>query len=70
MVHERLLFDIAAGLRHLKERGFERIVLLGEGLILLLQLCTFRLLLGELLVQGALRPRQPRHPGAVPGTPR
>jgi pimeloyl-ACP methyl ester carboxylesterase len=30
MVHERLLFDIAAGLRHLKERGFERIVLLGN----------------------------------------
>lgn len=30
MVHERLLFDIAAGLRWLKERGFERIVLLGN----------------------------------------
>jgi pimeloyl-ACP methyl ester carboxylesterase len=30
MVHERLLFDIAAGLRELKERGFERIVLLGN----------------------------------------
>ncbi|HEX6032744.1 MAG TPA: hypothetical protein VFY90_15035, partial [Tepidiformaceae bacterium] len=30
MVHERLLFDIAAGMRHLKERGFERIVLLGN----------------------------------------
>jgi hypothetical protein len=29
-VHERLLFDIAAGMRHLKERGFERIVLLGN----------------------------------------
>lgn len=30
MVHERLLFDIAAGLRHLKQAGFERIVLLGN----------------------------------------
>jgi hypothetical protein len=30
MVHERLLFDIAAGMRHLKEAGFERIVLLGN----------------------------------------
>src|SRR5690348_15760176 len=30
MVHERLLFDIAAGMRHLKELGFERIVLLGN----------------------------------------
>ena len=30
MVHERLLFDIAAGLRWLKEQGFERIVLLGN----------------------------------------
>jgi hypothetical protein len=30
MVHERLLFDIAAGMRGLKERGFERIVLLGN----------------------------------------
>lgn len=30
MVHERLLLDIAAGLRHLKERGFEQIVLLGN----------------------------------------
>jgi pimeloyl-ACP methyl ester carboxylesterase len=30
MVHERLLFDIAAGVRHLKERGLERIVLLGN----------------------------------------
>lgn len=30
MVHERLLFDIAAGMRHLRERGFERIVLLGN----------------------------------------
>jgi pimeloyl-ACP methyl ester carboxylesterase len=30
MVHERLLFDVAAGMRHLKERGFERIVLLGN----------------------------------------
>ena len=30
MVHERLLFDIAAGIRHLKEQGFERIVLLGN----------------------------------------
>ena len=30
MVHERLLLDIAAGLRHLREVGFERIVLLGN----------------------------------------
>ncbi|MCC6958749.1 MAG: hypothetical protein IT301_02785 [Dehalococcoidia bacterium] len=30
MVHERLLLDIAAGMRHLKELGFERIVLLGN----------------------------------------
>jgi len=30
MVHERLLFDIAAGMRHLKEMGFERIVLMGN----------------------------------------
>lgn len=30
MVHERLLFDIAAGMRYLKEAGFERIVLLGN----------------------------------------
>lgn len=30
MVHERLLFDIAAGTRYLKDRGFERIVLLGN----------------------------------------
>jgi hypothetical protein len=30
MVHERLLFDIAAGMRLLRERGFERIVLLGN----------------------------------------
>src|SRR5438045_2587854 len=30
MVHERLLFDIAAGMRHLKGSGFERIVLLGN----------------------------------------
>ncbi len=30
MVHERLLFDIAAGMRHLKGAGFERIVLLGN----------------------------------------
>lgn len=30
MVHERLLFDVAAGMRFLKERGFERIVLLGN----------------------------------------
>ena len=30
MVHERLLFDIAAGMRHLKDAGFERIVLLGN----------------------------------------
>jgi pimeloyl-ACP methyl ester carboxylesterase len=30
MVHERLLFDIAAGMRYLKERGYERIVLLGN----------------------------------------
>jgi len=29
-VHERLLFDIAAGMRHLKREGFERIVLLGN----------------------------------------
>lgn len=30
MVHERLLLDIAAGMRRLKEAGFERIVLLGN----------------------------------------
>jgi pimeloyl-ACP methyl ester carboxylesterase len=30
MVHERLLFDIGAGMRYLKEQGFERIVLLGN----------------------------------------
>ena len=30
MVHERLLFDVAAGIRHLKDRGSERIVLLGN----------------------------------------
>ena len=30
MIHERLLFDIAAGMRFLKERGFQRIVLLGN----------------------------------------
>ena len=30
MVHERLLFDIAAAMRHLREAGFERIVLLGN----------------------------------------
>jgi pimeloyl-ACP methyl ester carboxylesterase len=30
MVHERLLFDIAAGIRYLKDHGFERIVLLGN----------------------------------------
>ncbi|MCZ2109373.1 MAG: hypothetical protein LC118_07385 [Dehalococcoidia bacterium] len=30
MVHERLLFDIAAGMRWLKHRGYERIVLLGN----------------------------------------
>ncbi|MDP9235920.1 MAG: hypothetical protein M3P30_00740 [Chloroflexota bacterium] len=30
MVHERLLFDIAAGVRHLKDASFERIVLLGN----------------------------------------
>lgn len=30
MVHERLLFDIAAGMRFLRERGFESIVLLGN----------------------------------------
>ncbi len=30
MIHERLLLDIAAGLRWLKERGYERIVLLGN----------------------------------------
>jgi pimeloyl-ACP methyl ester carboxylesterase len=30
MLHERLLFDIAAGMRHLKRLGYERIVLLGN----------------------------------------
>jgi alpha-beta hydrolase superfamily lysophospholipase len=30
MVHERLLFDIAAGMRFLKDRGYERVVLLGN----------------------------------------
>lgn len=30
MVHERLLLDIAAGMRWLKDQGFERIVLLGN----------------------------------------
>jgi pimeloyl-ACP methyl ester carboxylesterase len=30
MIHERLLLDIAAGMRFLKEAGFERIVLLGN----------------------------------------
>ena len=30
MIHERLLFDIAAGMRYLKDQGFERIVLLGN----------------------------------------
>ncbi|WP_322795293.1 hypothetical protein [Tepidiforma sp.] len=30
MVHERLLLDIAAGMRWLRERGFERVVLLGN----------------------------------------
>jgi len=30
MVHERLLFDIAAGMRFLRARGYERIVLLGN----------------------------------------
>jgi pimeloyl-ACP methyl ester carboxylesterase len=30
MVHERLLFDIAAGMRHLRSRGFQKIVLLGN----------------------------------------
>ena len=30
MVHERLLFDIAAAMRHLRDAGFERIVLLGN----------------------------------------
>lgn len=30
MVHERLLFDIAAGMRHLKERGFRNVILLGN----------------------------------------
>ena len=30
MVHERLLFDIAAGMRFLREHGFEHIVLLGN----------------------------------------
>jgi pimeloyl-ACP methyl ester carboxylesterase len=29
-VHERLLFDIAAGIRRLRSRGFERIILLGN----------------------------------------
>ena len=29
MVHERLLFDIAAGMRWLREQRFERVVLLG-----------------------------------------
>ncbi len=30
MVHERLLFDIAAGMRYLKDAGFEKIILLGN----------------------------------------
>jgi len=30
MVHERLLLDIAAGMRHLRDAGFERVVLLGN----------------------------------------
>ncbi|MGE3075739.1 MAG: alpha/beta hydrolase family protein [Dehalococcoidia bacterium] len=30
MVHERLLLDIAAGMRYLKEAGFERVILLGN----------------------------------------
>lgn len=30
MVHERLLFDIAAGIRYLRHQGYERIVLLGN----------------------------------------
>jgi pimeloyl-ACP methyl ester carboxylesterase len=30
MIHERLLLDIAAGMRFLKERGYERIVLFGN----------------------------------------
>ncbi len=30
MVHERLLFDVAAGMRYLRNRGFERVVLLGN----------------------------------------
>ena len=30
MIHERLLLDIAAGVRYLREAGFERIVLLGN----------------------------------------
>ena len=30
MVHERLLFDIAAGMRWLREQRFERVVLLGN----------------------------------------
>lgn len=30
MVHERLLFDIAAGMRYLKDAGFEHVVLLGN----------------------------------------
>ncbi len=30
MIHERLLLDIAAGMRYLREAGFERIVLLGN----------------------------------------
>jgi len=30
MIHERLLFDIAAGMRYLKEAGYDRVVLLGN----------------------------------------
>ncbi len=30
MIHERLLFDIAAGMRYLKAAGFERVILLGN----------------------------------------
>src|SRR3970282_701893 len=30
MLHERLLFDLAAGIRYRREAGFERIVLLGN----------------------------------------
>ncbi len=30
MIHERLLYDIAAGMRYLKEAGYERIILFGN----------------------------------------